>query len=159
MSEPTPPPENKPQAAPPVKSPDPPQGYRSAMEREDTSSRGALGTPLITINPKDLDAQTRVPSVMALATHAVIAAVATGEDTFKTKEGVSFNIETLGGTMGLFEFEYEKKAISADGGKGRQEYIEVSKLEALGPNEDSSLAQSVLNEGAKNLTGKDKGKK
>lgn len=137
---------------------DPPGGYRAGMEREDTTSRGALGQPLITINPKDLDAQARIPSVMALATHSTIAAWSSGESKWRTVEGVEFEIETLSGTMGLWEFEYKKKSEGLDG-KARQEYVDVSKLEALGPNEDSSMAQSVLNEGAKQLTNKDKGKK
>lgn len=140
------------------KSLNPPGGYRAGMEREEAGQKGALGQPLITINPKDIDAQTRIPSIMAMATHSTVAAWASGEETFKTVEGVPFEIDTISGLMSLWEFEYKKKAISLDG-KARQEYVDVSKLEAIGPSEDSMLAQSVLNEGAKQLSNKEKSKK
>lgn len=128
------------------------------MERDDSSARGHLAEPLITINPKDIDAQTRIPSVIAMATHATVAAWTSNEDNFKTVEGVNFEIRTVSGSMGLWEFEYKKKAESLDG-KARDEYVRLGSLEAIGPSEDSQLAQSVLNEGAKNLSGKDKGGK
>ena len=135
-----------------------PKSYREGMERIDTAGRGHLAEPLITINPKDIDAQTRIPSVIAMATHETLSAALTGEEEFATKENVKFKVNTASGLMALWEFSYEKKAISLDG-KARQEYVDVSKLEAIGPSEDSSIAQSVLNEGAKVLNQKDQRKK
>jgi hypothetical protein len=137
------------------------------MEKEDSDKQGHLAQILLTINPKDIDAQTRIPSVMAMATHETLAAAVktdidkAGNPTVttihKTKEGVEFQIKTLSGIMSLWEFSYEKKAISLDG-KSREEGRDVMKLEAIGPQEDSTLAQSFLNEGAKQLTTK-QGKK
>jgi hypothetical protein len=135
-----------------------PPSYRSAMEKEDAAHRGALGEVFLTIDPKNIDAQTRIPSIMAMATHETLSAAVTGEDSYTTKEGQSFRVSTISGLMSLWEFSYEKKAISLDG-KARAEAESVMKLEAIGPQEDSVLAQSVLNEGSKQLTAKDKGKK
>ena len=153
MSEP-----EKSKQVPTPKSPDPPQGYAAGMQKEDYTSRGALGQPLITINPKDLDAQARIQSIIGTATHSTVAAWATEKEEWVTVEGVKFPINTLSGIMSLWEYEYKKKSIALDG-KARQEYVDVSKLEAIGPSEDSMLAQSVLNEGAKNLSSKKEGKK
>ena len=135
-----------------------PKSYREGMVRIDTPGRGHLGEVFLTIDKKNIDAQTRIPSVIAMATHETVSAALTQEEDFLTKEGVSFKVQTASGLMSLWEFSYEKKAISLDG-KARQEAENVMKLEAIGPQEDSGLAQSVLNEGAKQLTGKDKGKK
>lgn len=135
-----------------------PPSYRAGMERVEASARGHLGEVFLTIDKKNIDAQTRIPSVIAMATHETLSAALTQEDAFVTKEGVSFKVQTASGLMSLWEFSYEKKAISLDG-KARQEAENVMKLEAIGPQEDSGLAQSVLNEGAKVLNQKDKGRK
>lgn len=127
-----------------------PKTYREGMEREDAASRGHLGEAFLTIDPKNIDAQTRIPSIIAMATHETVAAWSTEKDEHITKEGVKFPINTLSGLMALWEFSYEKKAISLDG-KSRKEAENVMKLEAIGPQDDSGLAQSVLNEGNKQL--------
>jgi hypothetical protein len=104
-----------------------------------------------------------------MATHATVSAWASPEGQGKegnkdtsgiwtTIEGVKFNMRTLSGRMSLWEYEYKKKSIGLDG-KARGEYVDVSKLEAIGPAEDSMLAQSILNEGNKQLATKDKGRK
>lgn len=135
-----------------------PPSYRKSMEREEGVYKGHLAEQLITINPKDIDAQTRIPSVIAMATHETMTGWAQGEPEFTTKEGEKFRVDTLSGLMSLWEFSYEKKAISLDG-KAREEARDVMKLEAIGPTDDSMLAQSVLNEGNKQIGGKDKSKK
>ena len=145
-----------------------PPSYREGMEKMDSAARGHLGEAFLTVDPKNIDAQTRIPSVIAMATHETMGAWAkTGFDDLgnpvpytehTTKEGVKFRTDTLSGLMGLWEFSYEKKAISLDS-KSREEARDVMKLEAIGPQEDSGIAQSVLNEGSKQLNQKDKGKK
>lgn len=138
------------------------------MEKQDTALRGHLGEAFLTIDPKNIDAQTRIPSVIAMATHETMAAWAkTGFDQegnpvpyteHITKEGVKFRTDTMSGIMGLWEFSYEKKAISLDS-KSREEARDVMKLEAIGPQEDSGIAQSVLNEGSKQLNKNQQSKK
>jgi hypothetical protein len=146
---------SKEEKPPAVKSPDPPQGYRAAMEREEGTSKGALGQPLITIDPIHLDAQARIPSVMAMATHATVAAWASGAPEWTTLQKEKFDMRTLAGRMGLWESEYKKKSIGLDG-EARDEYVDVSKLEAIGPQDDSMIAQNVLNEGSKQMNQKGK---
>lgn len=140
------------------KSGDPPQGYAAGMQKDEGQTRGHLGEIFLTIDPKNIDAQSRLPSVIAMATHETVRAWASGEKEYTTREGVKFQIDTLAGIMGTWEFAYGKKSIGLDG-KARQEAENVMKLEAIGPQDDSILAQSVLNEGAKNLSSKKEGKK
>ena len=120
------------------------------------SDRYHLGEPLITVDPKHLHARTRISAVFAMATHSTLMAYMDKNKQIQNNQGVKFDMDTLSGVMGFWQFEYEAIAISLDG-KGRAEYVDVSKLAAIGGgDEQGQLAASVLNEGAKNLSSKEK---
>ena len=115
------------------------------------SDRDHLGEPLITVDPKNLHARTRIPSVFAMATHSTLAKYLDKEKSIINNQGVKFNMASLASVMDCWQFEYEALAPSLDGG-ARKEYVDVSKLAAIGSADESgALASSVLNEGAKNL--------
>ena len=126
------------------------------MMRQEGDARSRLGDPLITINPKDIDAQTRIPSIFTMATLAMMAKWTNKitETSYPERVKDQFNTKTLAGIMDTWEYEYKKKAISLDG-KGREEYVRVASFVAVGQGDESGvLTQSLLNEGAKNLGGK-----
>ncbi len=120
------------------------------------SDRYHLGEPLITVSPKDLHARTRLPTVFNMSVHSLLQASLEKKSIVKNVHGVEFEMNTLAGRMAYWDFEYEAMAPSLDG-KARQEYVDVSKLAAIGgSDEQGQIAASVLNEGAKNLTSKEK---
>ena len=124
--------------------------------RQEGDARSHLGDPLITINPKNIDAQTRVPAVFTMATLAMMAKWVSKEPmtNYPERGKDQFSAKTLSGIMDIWEYEYKKKAISLDG-KARGEYVDVARFVAVGQGDESGvLTQSLLNEGSKNLGGK-----
>jgi len=133
---------------------EPPQTYRGMMVKQEGDSRSRLGDPLIEVNPKHLDARTRLPSIMAMATLATLSKYASKDDFYSHPSGAKFHIRTLSGLMDCWEFQYEAKAPSLDG-KSRDEYVKVASFIAVGQGDESGiLTSSLLNEGSKNLGGK-----
>jgi hypothetical protein len=137
-----------------MSAPSPEPNYRAMMMRQDTDARSHLGDPLISINPKNIDAQTRVPNVFSMATLAMMAKWTNKEpktDYPERGKDNQFNTKTLAGIMDTWEYEYKKKAISLDG-KSREEYVKVASFVAVGQGDETGvLTQSLLNEGSKNL--------
>ncbi len=132
------------------------KSYRSMMQPTAGSDRYHLGEPLITVSPKDLHARTRLPTVFNMAVLSLVSASSSKEPIVENPQGVKFNMKTLSGRLQYLMFEYEAMAPSLDGG-ARKEYVDVSKLAAIGgSDEQGQIAASVLNEGAKNLTSKEK---
>ena len=126
------------------------------------SRKDALGEPLITINPRDIDAQTRVPAVFTMATLAMMAKwVGKEKYTNYPERGLDdkhqFNVRTLSGIMDTWEYEYKKKAISLDG-KARDEYVKVASFIAVGADESGTAVTNLLEEGSKKLNQKDQKK-
>jgi hypothetical protein len=133
---------------------------RGLMRAVGGSRKDALGEPLITINPRDIDAQTRVPAVFTMATLAMMAKwVSKAPETDYPERGPKsqFNAKTLSGLMDIWEYEYKKKAISLDG-KAREEYVKVASFIAVGTDESGSAVTNLLEEGSKKLNQKDQKK-
>ncbi len=132
------------------------KSYRSMMQPTAGSDRYHLGEPLITVSPKDLHARTRLPNIFNMAVYSLVGAAASKERIIENPQGVKFDMHTLSGRIAYLMFEYEAMAPSLDG-KARDQYVDVSKLAAIGgSDEQGQIASSVLNEGAKNLTSKEK---
>ena len=137
------------------------ESVRSMMKPVGGSRKDQLGEPLITINPRDIDAQTRVPAVFTMATLAMMAKWV-GRETYtnypeRGKDG-QFNVRTLSGIMDTWEYEYKKKAISLDG-KARDEYVKVASFIAVGADESGSAVTNLLEEGSKKLNTKEQKQK
>jgi hypothetical protein len=106
------------------------------------------GEILLSASEKDLDARTRLPSVLPIAVYTTL-----------THYVEAKKPKNLADLMGDFEYNYKAKAISLDG-KARQEYVDLEKFEAIGGQDDSDLAMLMLNEGnKKNEVATKKGKK
>lgn len=128
--------------------------YRGMMENVPGSGKEHFADALSTVDAKHLHARSRVPAIFAMATHNTLGIYVRKDKDFVNQQGVAFNMRTLSGLMGCWDFEYEAVSISLDG-KGREEVRDVLKLAAIGSADESgALATSVLNEGAKNLSGK-----
>jgi len=130
--------------------------YRSMMSPVAAADKSHFADALITIDPRNLPARTRTISPFATATLVTLSAASQRQRVFKNTQGVEFDVHTLAGRMDLWQFSHDEYQIS-DGGQGRKEAVDVMKLAAIGGSDESgSVAQSVLNEGAKNLTKKEK---
>ncbi|MDE1854547.1 MAG: hypothetical protein KGI38_12495 [Thaumarchaeota archaeon] len=139
--------------------PDQPESIRSMMKPIGGSRKDQLGEPLITINPRDIDAQTRVPAVFTMATLAMMAKWVSKDPTtnYPERGKDQFNAKTLSGIMDIWEYEYKKKAISLDG-KARDEYVKVASFIAVGADESGTAVTNLLEEGSKKLNQKDQKK-
>jgi hypothetical protein len=132
------------------------KSIREMMRAVPGADKTHFADALSTIDPKNLPARTRTISPFATATLKTLEASSQKESTFKDLHGQQFQMHTVAGRMGLWQFTYDSYQISNDG-KGRQETKEVLSLAAIGGNdEEGKIASSVLNEGNKNLTGKNK---
>jgi hypothetical protein len=137
-----------------------PETIRGLMRAVGGSRKDTLGEPLITINPRDIDAQTRVPAVFTMATLAMMAKWVSKDPitNYPERGKDQFSAKTLSGLMDIWEYEYKKKAISLDG-KAREEYVKVASFIAVGTDESGSAVTNLLEEGSKKLNQKDqKGK-
>jgi hypothetical protein len=135
----------------------PKKSMREVMSPVESSDRYHLGAPLIEVDPKHLHARTRLPSIFNMAVHSLVAKAVQREDAVTNPQGQIFHMKTLAGRMEMFQFEYEAMAPSLEG-KARAEYVEVSKLAAIGSaDEQGVIATSVLSEGSKKAP--EKGKK
>lgn len=138
---------------------EPKKDIRSMMQPVGGSDRYHLGEPLITVDPKNLHARTKLTSIFTMSVHSTLTKFLGKDKLVKNNQNVVFDMSTLGGVMDYWQFEYEAMAPSLDGG-AREQYVKVSQLAAIGGSDDSGqLATSVLNEGSKNLSGKDNKKK
>ena len=135
---------------------EPKKDYRSIMSPVAASDKSHFADALITVDPRNLPARTRTISPFATATLVTISAASQQEEFFVNKQGEKFDVHTLAGRMDLWQFTYDEYQISNDG-KGRQEAVDVMKLAAIGGTDESGIiASNVLNEGNKQLTGKEK---
>lgn len=135
---------------------EPKKDIRSLMSPVSASDKSHFADVLSQVDPRNLPAQTRTISPFATATLVTLSAATQKERMFKNAQGLTFNTHTLAGRMDLWQFNYDAYQISNDG-QGRKETVEVLRLAAIGgADESGAIAQSVLNEGAKNLSGKEK---
>jgi hypothetical protein len=133
-----------------------PKSYRSMMSPVASSDKSHFADVLGTIDPRNLPALTRTISPFATATLLTVSASAQKEKIFQNAQGMKYDVHTLSGRMDLWQFTYDEYQISNDG-QGRKEIVDVLKLAAIGGSDESGqIAQSVLNEGAKVLTSKEK---
>jgi hypothetical protein len=134
------------------------KSIREMMRAVPGTDKTHFADALSTIDPRNLPARTRTISPFATATLKTLAASSQKETEFKDLHGQIFKMHTVAGRMDLWQFTYDSYQISNDG-KGRQEIVDVLKLAAIGgADEEGKIASSVLNEGSKNLTGKNKDK-
>ena len=135
---------------------EPRRDYRSMMVPVSGSDKTHFADALSTVDPKHPPARTRTISPFATATLKLVSVSSSKEAGHINPHGVKFDIHTVAGRMDYWQFEYDSYQISNDG-QGRKEVVDVLKLAAIGGGEESGqLATSVLNEGSKNLSGKDK---
>ncbi len=133
--------------------------YRSMMSAVPGADRYHLGEPLISVNPKDLHARTRITNgLFNMAVHSLLSASLQKERYIVNPQQVRFDMRTLAGRMAYFQFEYEALAPSVDG-TARDQYVKVASLAAIGSgDEEGRIASAVLGEGAKQLNNKNKEK-
>jgi hypothetical protein len=132
----------------------PPTSYRAMMVRQEGDARSHLGEPVITIDPRHIDARTRHQGTMALATLSTISAWVSKKKTYKHPSNFESNTNTLTGILDIWEFNYKAKAMSLDG-KNLELYSKIASFIAVGSGDESGvLTSNLLNEGAKNLGGK-----
>jgi hypothetical protein len=118
------------------------------------SGREHIAEPLSTIVPEHLHVRTILPTIFNMAVHSVLAKAVRRERYYTNPQKITFDMHSLAGRMECFDFEYEAMAPSLDG-KGRQQVTDVLKLAAINAGDESGIvATTVLNEGAKNLSGK-----
>ncbi len=118
-----------------------PKSVRQMMDPVPGDISYRRGEILLSADKKDLDARTRLPSVLPLAVYTTL--------TYYVEAKQPKNLAIL---MDHFEYNYKAKAISLDG-KGRAEYVDLEKFESLGGQDDSDLAMALLNEGNKKSEG------
>jgi hypothetical protein len=134
----------------------PKKSMREIMQSTPSSDKSHFADSLTSTDPKDLPARTRTVSPFATATLKLIAASSQKEAILKGPYNQEFNMRTLAGRMDYWQYEKDAYEISNDG-KGRQETVDVMKLAAIGGADDEGrIASSVLNEGSKVLTQKEK---
>jgi hypothetical protein len=134
------------------------KSIREMMRAVPGADKTHFADALSTIDPKNLPARTRTISPFATATLKTLSASSQRESTFKDLHGQQFQMHTVAGRMDLWQFTYDSYQIS-NGGEGRHETERVLSLAAIGnQDEEGRIASSVLNEGSKNLTGKNKDK-
>jgi hypothetical protein len=116
-----------------------------------------LGEPLISVDPNDLHARTRITNgLFNMSVHSLLSASMQKQRVIVNPQGVSFDMSTVAGRMAFFQFEFEALAPSVDG-MARDQYVKVASLAAIGNNDDEGrIASAVLGEGAKQLNNKNK---
>lgn len=138
----------------------PPQkkSMREMMQAVPGQDKSHFADALSTVDPKNLAARTRTISPFATATLRLLSASSQRQRNFKNVHSLVYDMHTVAGRMELWQFDYDSYQISNDG-KGREETMKVLQLAAIGGSDDEGkIATSVLNEGSKNLAGKNKEK-
>jgi hypothetical protein len=123
------------------------------MVRQEGDARSHLGEPVITIDPRHIDARTRHQGTIALATLSTVSAWVSRNKSYEHPSGFKAQTNTLAGIMDIWEFNYKAKAMSLDG-KNLELYSKIASFIAVGSGDESGvLTQSLLNEGAKQMGG------
>ena len=134
------------------------KSMREMMQAVPGADKSHFADALSTVDPKNLPARTRTISPFATATLRLVSAASQRQRSFKNVHGLMYDMHTVAGRMELWQFDYDSYQISNDG-EGRKETMKVLQLAAIGGNdEEGKIAGSVLNEGSKNLAGKNKEK-